>query len=89
MVIIYGCPRKLIEWFLKIGFVATIYFFIFYFCWSRCTVGRGARHAGILVPHPGIEPMPPVLEAQSPNHWTTREVPLAVFLIYLTLYDYF
>ena len=28
---------------------------------------------GILVPRPGIEP--PAVEAQSPNHWTTREFP--------------
>ena len=27
----------------------------------------------ILVPQPGIEPRPPVVEAQSPNHWTSRE----------------
>ena len=30
----------------------------------------------ILVPRPGIEPMPPAVEAQSPNHWTAREVPV-------------
>ena len=30
---------------------------------------------GILVPRPGIEPRPPAVEAQSPNHWTTREFP--------------
>ena len=30
---------------------------------------------GILVPYPGIEPMPPALEARSLNHWTTGEVP--------------
>ena len=24
---------------------------------------------------PGIEPMPPAVEAQSPNHWIAREVP--------------
>ena len=28
-----------------------------------------------LVPWPGIEPGPPALEAQNPNHWITREVP--------------
>ena len=28
-----------------------------------------------LVPWAGIEPSPPAVEAQSPNHWTTREVP--------------
>ena len=30
---------------------------------------------GILVPQPGIKPVPPALEAQSLNHWTAREVP--------------
>ena len=30
---------------------------------------------GILVPQPEIEPIPPALEVQSLNHWTTREVP--------------
>ena len=29
---------------------------------------------GILVPRPGIEPTPPVLEARSFNLWTAREV---------------
>ena len=32
-------------------------------------------HVKILVPRPGTEPMPPALEAQSLNPWTTREVP--------------
>ena len=30
----------------------------------------------ILVPRPGIEPMPPALEVWILNHWITREVPL-------------
>ena len=30
---------------------------------------------GTLVPQPGIELMPPALEAWSLNHWTAREVP--------------
>ena len=30
---------------------------------------------GILVHQPGIEPVPPAVEAWSPNHWTAREVP--------------
>ena len=29
---------------------------------------------GILVPPPGMEPVPPVVKVQSLNHWTTREV---------------
>ena len=28
----------------------------------------------------GIKPWAPVLEAQSPNHWTTREVPIMYIL---------
>ena len=35
----------------------------------------GCTAYGILVPHPGVEPISPVLEAQSLNHWTSREVP--------------
>ena len=31
--------------------------------------------SGILVPRPGIKPVPSAMEAQSPSHWTTREVP--------------
>ena len=30
---------------------------------------------GILVPRPGIEPIPPKVETWSLNHWTAREVP--------------
>ena len=29
----------------------------------------------MLVPQPGIEPVPPALEVQSSNHWITRGVP--------------
>ena len=31
---------------------------------------------GVLVSLPGIEPIPPSLEAQSLNHWTARKSPL-------------
>ena len=35
-------------------------------------------------PRPGIQPMPPAVEAQSLNHWTTNEVPqLGTFTFYL------
>ena len=30
---------------------------------------------GMELPQPGIEPLPPTVEAQSLNHWTTRDVP--------------
>ena len=37
----------------------------------------------ILVPWPGIELAPPSLEAQSPNHWTTRDISkLTLFFIW-------
>ena len=36
---------------------------------------------GILVPRPGIEPMPPAVEGWSPNHWTAREVQEAVSFV--------
>ena len=34
---------------------------------------------GILVPQPGIEPMPSVVKVLSPHHWTARELPLLFF----------
>ena len=39
----------------------------------------------ILAPQPGIKPVPPVLEAWSPNHQTTREVPVLVLLLLLAV----
>ena len=37
----------------------------------------------ILVPRPGIEPVPHAVEARSPNHWTAREVPIYTFFVRL------
>ena len=34
---------------------------------------------GILVPQPGIEPLPPAVESWVLNHWTTMEVPAALY----------
>ena len=47
-----------------------INFFFFWPCHVAC---------GILVSQPGIEIVPPALEAQSLNHWTTREVSQSIF----------
>ena len=44
-------------------------FFFFLNFWLHNTA------CGILVPRPGIKPTCPALEAQSLNHWTTREIP--------------
>lgn len=38
--------------------------------------GYAVCHAEILVPSPGIELMPPALEAWGLNHWITREFPV-------------
>ena len=46
----------------------------FFYSWPRCTA------CGILLPWPGIEPMPPAVEAWSLNHWTTTEFPGQSFL---------
>ena len=48
-----------------------------YFCPPEASSPAWPHHTagGILVPRPGIEPVPPTVEAWSPNHWTTREVP--------------
>ena len=49
--------------------------FIFIYFWPWYVA------CGILVPGPGIEPVPPTVEAQSLNHWTTREVPYPHFIV--------
>ena len=49
--------------------------FLFLFCF--CMLHAACR---ILVPTPGMEPVPPAVEAQSPNHWTGREVGASPFL---------
>ena len=50
--------------------VVSLFFSFFFFLWP-CHV-----EGGILAPRPGIEPVPPAVEAWSPNHWTAREVPV-------------
>ena len=63
------------EQYLPLGTGAQTGFFFF-----GCTV----RAFGMLVPRPRIEPTPPAVEAQSPNHWTTREFPQTGFLLKVT-----
>ena len=50
--------------------------FVFFFFLLHCAV------CGLLVPQPGIKPMPPAVEAQFPNHWTSREVPRYFFFTF-------
>ena len=71
----HSAPNILLYLFLKfIYIVFLVSYFVFIF-WLH--------HAafGILVPQPGIEPSPPALEAQSLNHWTTREVPYYTIIL--------
>ena len=51
-------------------FFVCLFFGFFFFGCVAC---------GIFVLQPGIKPTPPVLEVCSPNHWTTREVPMEGF----------
>ena len=53
-------------------FYYSFYLFIFWPCYTAC---------GILVLQAGIEPVPPAVEAQSPNHWIAREFPRKHVLI--------
>ena len=43
----------------------------------------GCMACGILFSQPGIEPMPPAGEAQSPNHWAAKGIPLFHVLCFL------
>ena len=52
---------KLLKFFLNFVFV--------YLFWLHHAACR------LLVAQPGIEPWPPAVEAQSPNHWTARVFP--------------
>ena len=52
--------------------------YCYYYYWL-CHVA-----CGILVPQPGIKPPSPAVEAGSPNHWITREVPIIIIIIIQT-----
>ena len=49
------------------------FFFFLFSSSSFCWPSRAACRS--FVPRPGIEPVPRIVEAQSPNYWTAREVP--------------
>ena len=57
-------------------FLSFLKLFLFTYLFRLC----GAA-CGILVPQPGIEPVPPAVEGWSPNLWTAREFSLKPFLI--------
>ena len=49
--------------------------FLLFVCSSLGFFGHNHKACRILALQPGIEPVPPAVEAQSLNRWTTREVP--------------
>ena len=54
--------------------------FLFYYCYYLEEEVRLCYTAcGILVPQPGMNHAPLVVEVQSPNHWTAWEVPYFLF----------
>ena len=60
---------------IMLKFIKLILFtYLFFWPWLA------ACGCGILVPQPGIEPRPSAVRAQSPNYWTTRELPIKLIL---------
>ena len=66
--------------FKKISFYFIYLFLFFWSCHAAC---------GILVPWPGIKPVPHAVEEQSLNHWTTREVPSRISLSSVSIWHQF
>ena len=53
----------------------------FFLQWGVGERGRAQyKEYRIFVPQPETKPVPPAVEAQSPNLWTAREVPRIEFL---------
>ena len=77
MVLIYSEYKLLVDY-LSCKYFLTLYglsFYPFLYPISPLFLFLALPHAcRILVPQPGIEPKPPAVEAQSLNHWTSREV---------------
>lgn len=80
---------KALEWiFFKVAYLCTVHqkgdndvilnlatwkHFLSFFFFSTCWLGQATCR--ILVVQAGMEPVPPVVDAQCPNHWTARESP--------------
>ena len=66
--LLFSLQDMIYEWELK------TFFFFFCFFWLHHPAYE------ILVPRPGIEPVPSAVKAWSPNYWTAREFP-KVFIL--------
>ena len=83
-VLLWYIPATFLEKRRQVFFFSFLHvtFLFLYFLWPHLSASR------ILVTWPGIELAPPALEAQSLNHWTTREV-LTCNILYLhVLYEF-
>ena len=58
-------------------FIPYVHFIRFFSFWLCHVVV-----CSILLPWPRIKSRPPIVEAQSPNHWTTREFPIRLYINY-------
>ena len=75
--------------FLRVRWYCFIFWPIVFPTWKKILVYPGffvlfcfeLNHAacGVLVPWSGVELMSPVMEAQTRNHWTAREIPRFVY----------
>ena len=63
--------------------IDSLYAFVGLFCFF----GHAAHE--IFLPWLGVQPVPPALEAQSPNHWIVREVPVSQYLWILGIWSFF
>ena len=68
--------------FLLLFLFSEIFIYLFFTFWPRLMARRILGAFKILFPQPGMEPMPPAVEAQSLNFRTTMEVRLSgLFLL--------
>ena len=56
-------------------FICSFNLLLGFFCCCCCCFWLSYAASSILVPWPGIEPGPPAVDMQSPNHWTAKEIP--------------
>ena len=66
---LWTCLKLTVSLSLFLRLKILLFFLSFFFFWSYYVT------CGTLVPWPGIKPVSPAVDAQSPNHWPTREVP--------------
>ena len=58
----------------------SLFYCVFFVCVGFSFSFFSHTACGIFVPLPGTEPGPSKMRVQSPNHWTTREFPLLLWI---------